>query len=161
MSRSAEIFLDLGVEERKFRLTPVRWEKVQEACDAGPPEIARRLAAMAVMPKGYNPVQMAAAGGLGSWRIQDVKAPLVQGLIGGGMKDEDAGRLVRELLEERPLIDFVPIALAVVMASIVGAKDEDEPPGEPKGSVTRGRSRRSPKARSASPSSMGTPRRSA
>ncbi len=124
----------------------------QEACDAGPPELAQRLAmGAALLPKEVREkmpyLQQAAQGLLGSWRYLDVKTPIVQGLIGGGLEPNAAGRLWREYGDEFPLIDNVPLALAVVMASIVGAPDE--PLGEPQ----TGEATISPEASSASPPS--------
>ncbi len=69
------------------------------------------------------------------------------------MRGEDldptaAGRVIRELVDERPLIESVAIAYEVAQAGIVGAADE--PVGEPEGEEETPASP-SPVARSASP----------
>lgn len=129
MSRSGEITLPWGDEDRTFRLGIREWEKVQEKCDAGPAEILGRLAPVfAASEQGLSLKQIIAAGYLGRWRVQDVREPLYRGLIGGGMEPTEAGKVIRDLVDERPLIEPVCVAYRVVLASIMGA--EDEPAGE-------------------------------
>lgn len=135
MSDSAcEVLLMFGTERRLFRLSVPLWEKVEKACDAGPGVIARRLAS-ATGAAGSD-VRRIAYGSLGEFRVQDVRAPILQGLIGGGMKAEDAAALVEEWVDSRPLIDSVPTALAVVLVSIMGP--EDEPLKPPVGDAAAG-----------------------
>jgi hypothetical protein len=120
-----------GDAERRFRLGIAEWRKVQETCDAGPGEIAARLSAWAAVRQA-NPqasfLQVLAGGGVGAWRVDDVREVLYRGLIGGGLEPTSAGRLLRDLHDERPLMENIDLALAVVLASLVGA--EEEPPGE-------------------------------
>jgi hypothetical protein len=47
------------------------------------------------------------------------------------MEPTIAGRLMRELHDERPLVENIDLALAIVLASILGPGDE--PVGEPQG----------------------------
>jgi Phage tail tube protein, GTA-gp10 len=134
VSRSGEITRQWGDAERTFRLGIGEWRKVQETCDAGPAEIAARLAAYAALRQrapNASFLDMLAAGGLGRWRVDDIREPLYRGLIGGGMSPTAAGLLVRELHDERPLTENIALALEIVLASLVGA--EDEPVGEPAG----------------------------
>jgi hypothetical protein len=134
MSRSGEITLPWGDEDRTFRLGIKEWEKVQEKCDAGPAEILSRLApAFAALQQGLTFQQIIGAGYLGRWRVHDVREPLYRGLIGGGLDPTQAGKVVRELVDERPLLESMAMAYQVVMASVTGA--EDEPLGEPEGEV--------------------------
>lgn len=133
-SRGGEIVRLWGDEERTFRLGVGEWRKVQETCDAGPAEIAARLSTWAAARK-RNPtasfLDLLAAGALGTWRIDDIREPLYRGLIGGGMEPTAAGRLMRELHDERPLTENIGLALDVVLASVVGPGDE--PLGEASG----------------------------
>lgn len=130
MSRSGEITLAWGDQDRTFRLGIKEWELVQEKCDAGPAEIHRRLAPMfAATEAGLSFPQIKANGYLGTWRVHDVREPIYRGLIGGGMEPTTAGKLVKELVDERELIENVCLAYRIVDASIVGAPDE--PLGEP------------------------------
>jgi len=131
VSRGGEIVRQWGDADRTFRLGIGEWRKVQETCDAGPGEIAARLAAWAAVRQA-NPqaglLHMLAAGGVGAWRVDDVREVLYRALIGGGLNPTEAGKLLRDLHDERPLLENIDLALAVVLASLVGA--EDEPPGE-------------------------------
>lgn len=109
MSRAAEVMLAFGGEERLFRLPIGRLRAVQERCDAGPMEIIARLAN-------------------GGWRLDDVREVILQGLIGGGLGQPEATRLMLTAFDSLPLQPFVPVAQAVMMAAVVGVEDEE--PGE-------------------------------
>jgi hypothetical protein len=142
MSRSGEYVRLWGDQERTFRLGIGEWRKVQETCDAGPAEIAARLstypAARKRLPNaGF--LDLLAGGALGGWRIDDIREPIYRGLIGGGMDPTSAGRLMRELHDERPLVENIDLALAIVLASMLGPGDEPvgEPEGEPRTTTTR------------------------
>ena len=89
-------------------------------------------------------LQILTAGGGGSWRVDDVREVLYRGLIGGGLDPTAAGRLMRDLHDERPLMENLPLALEVVLASLVGVEDEavGEPQGEPRTTTPRTRSPR-------------------
>lgn len=106
MSRSAEIVLLFGGEERLFRLGIKQLEAIDEKCDAGPMELLRRHAE-------------------GTWRVHDLREVILQGLIGGGATQAEASTLVRTFFDDLPLGQFVPIAQAIVMAAVVGSEDED------------------------------------
>jgi Phage tail tube protein, GTA-gp10 len=134
MSRGGEIVREWGDQDRTFRLGIGEWRKVQETCDAGPGEIAGRLAAWVAMRRrlpNASFIDLLASGAVGAWRVDDVREPLYRGLIGGGLDPTAAGRLVRDLHDERPLMENLDLALAVVLASLVGPGDE--PVGEPEG----------------------------
>lgn len=110
MSRTAEVTLLFAGEERLFRLPVGRWRAVQEKCDAGPAELLRRYVE-------------------GAWRIDDLREVILQGLIGGGATQVEASKAVVNNFDGLPLAQFIPLAQAVVMASIVGVEDEEV--GEP------------------------------
>jgi hypothetical protein len=151
VSRSGEIVRQWGDAERTFRLGIGEWRKIQETCDAGPAEIAARLAKWAAMRQRAPAVgflDLLAAGGLGNWRVDDVREPLYRGLIGGGMSPTAAGFLMRDLFDERPLTENVALALEIVLASLVGP--EDEPVGEQDGEA-QANGTRFPEASSGSP----------
>jgi hypothetical protein len=154
MSRGGEVTRLWGDTERTFRLGIGEWRKVQETCDAGPAEIAARLAAWASARRrlpNANFLDLLASGGLGGWRVDDIREPLFRGLIGGGMDPTSAGRLLRDLHDERPLMENVDLALEVVLASLIGPTDEPvgEPAGEPPTTTTVAAT--SPEASSGSP----------
>jgi len=134
VSRDGSITRLWGDAERTFRLGIGEWRKVQETCDAGPGEIAARLSTWAAV-RGQHPnssfLDLLSVGGLGRWRVDDVREPIYRALIGGGMDPTSAGRLLRELHDERPLMENIDLALAIVLASLVGPAEE--PVGEPQG----------------------------
>ncbi len=105
MSRDGSITLTWGDGEHRFRLAIGQLRELQEKCNAGPAEIAGRLAD-------------------GRWRINDVRETVRLGLIGGGMALGDAHKLTVRYVEERPWLESVPAAQAVLMAALVGAPEE-------------------------------------
>lgn len=115
MSRSAEVVLPFGGEDRTFRLNIGRLRALQEKVDAGPHELWQRV-------------------NVGTWRVDDLRETLLQGLIGGGMSSADATRLMKTDFDELPFAQFVDLAKAIILVTLFGAPDEeDEDAGEPKG----------------------------
>lgn len=112
MSRSAEIEIAFGGEDRTFRLPIGRLRALQEKVDAGPMELLHRIAAQ-------------------TWRVDDLRETILQGLIGGGMSSADATRLLKSDFDDLPLAQFTTIAQAVLFTAVLGA--EDEPVGEGQG----------------------------
>ncbi len=111
MSRSAEIEIAFGGEDRPFRLNIGRLRALQEKVDAGPMELVNRMAA-------------------GAWRVDDLRETILQGLIGGGMASAEATRLMKTDFDDLPLAQFVPMAQAILYTALLGAEDE---PGEAQG----------------------------
>lgn len=105
MSRSAEIELAFAGEERTFRLPLGRLRALQEKTDCGPMELLSRYIG-------------------GTWRVDDVREAILQGLIGGGMEVGGATKLMLANFDDLPIQQFIPIAQGVVMAAVVGAGDE-------------------------------------
>lgn len=126
MSRSGEITLAFGDGEYPFRLAIGQWRKVQEATDAGPPELLARMApAFEAMRRGVKAADLISAGLLGRWRIDDIRAPIFQGLLGGGMEPPRAAKMVTDWVDERPLLESLGVAYQIVQASFTGVEDED------------------------------------
>lgn len=120
MSRDASIALSFAGAEQTFRLGIKAWEKVQERCDAGPEELLRRYMD-------------------GSWRLHDVREVIRQGLIWGGPADvAKVDKTLKAEFDDLPILQFVQLAQAIVMASLVGAPDEDDQPGETQGEPAAG-----------------------
>jgi len=105
-NRNGSVELDFGDGTYSFRLGWGDLQKLQEACDAGPFAIFNRLGDM-------------------SFKVQDIREILRLGLIGGGQEPAKALQLVREYVEERPMLENVPIAQAVLGAALVGAPEEE------------------------------------
>lgn len=105
MSRSAEVVLAFGGEDRVFRLPLGRLRALQEKTDAGPMELLQRFT-------------------VGNWRIDDVREPILQGLIGGGMNQHEATKLVQSYFDDTPTLPHVHFAQSIVAAAIIGVEDE-------------------------------------
>lgn len=108
MSRSADIVLAFGGEDRTFRLPLGRLRVLQERTGCGPMELLRRLAD-------------------GTWRVDDLRETILQGLIGGGLDQGRATKLVQQTFDDQPLQPFVTVAQAILLAAVMGAEDEDAP----------------------------------
>jgi hypothetical protein len=153
-TRTGEIVTEWGDEDRTFRLGIGQWRKLQEKLDVGPGELARRLGGLLEFRRRFpkaSIVELLLLGGAGDWRVDDVREVLMQGLVGGGLNPTEAGRLVRDLHDERPLLENVPLAFEIVLASFIGP--EDEPLGKPQGEAE---ANPSPAESSASPTSTET-----
>jgi hypothetical protein len=96
--------------EHTFALSIDLMRALQDRCDAGPAWILARL-------------------GSNQWRVDDVVSTIRLSLEGGGMDKEQARKLVKVHVEDRPLTESVLTAQAVLMAALYGA--EDDPVGEP------------------------------
>lgn len=154
MSRGGDISLQFGLEKERFRLGIGEWKQIQEALDVGPFEMHARLGiavkAMAAGLDSYEGLALSATCKLGP---SDAKLICYHGLIGGGMKQDDAGRLIYQVIGDFPNAR-IETAYAIVVASLAGAKDE--PVGESAGApAKKSASRRRPSrtASSGSPAS--------
>jgi hypothetical protein len=99
--------------ENTFSLPIDLLRALQERCDAGPEYVRHRLATK-------------------QWHVDDVVSTIRLGLEGGGLDKQEARRLVRLFVEDRPLADSVLTAYAILTHAIYGSGNEsDTPPGEP------------------------------
>lgn len=96
--------------EHDFELKLGQLRALQDACDAGPETLLRRMAA-------------------GDWRIDDLIETIRLGLMGAGMESKKAGPLVTRLFELYPLTEFRETAYRILGAALVGV--EGDPVGEP------------------------------
>jgi hypothetical protein len=129
-----------GKDEHPFCLKVAQWRDLEKARDAGLGVIAARLAPLVAFKQagtGVDLLAAVAAGHLGHIRLDDVREPVLQGLIGGGLTSTEAGALVRCVFDEAvdkgkgPVFDWCDLAFAIVTGALIGL--EDEPPGEPVG----------------------------
>ena len=130
MSRDGRIEIEWPDERRPFRLGIAELEELQERTGAGPAEVLRRL---------YH----------GTWKIAEVREPLLLGLIGGGMSAADALKLGHRYAGPGHLMDAVVPSMSVIYATLNGAPDE--PVGN--GAAEETETTVSPKAGSPSPRS--------
>ncbi|WP_244595660.1 gene transfer agent family protein [Bosea lathyri] len=89
----------------RFCLPLAQLEELQTQCDAGPIVISNRLES-------------------GEWRVSDIYQTLRLGLIGGGMAPVDALRLCKAYVLDRPWLENVRPAHAVIQAVLIGKLDE-------------------------------------
>jgi tail tube GTA-gp10-like protein len=107
MSRDASVILTfLDGEEYVFRLAWGQLIKLQEARNCGPFLVLERL-------HGED------------WRMEDIRDVIRFGLVGGGMDEIKARKLVKEYVEQRPPLDALPLAKAVIIAGVAGPPDEE------------------------------------
>lgn len=131
MSRDGSVGpLDWADGSYTFKLGWGELELLQEKTDCGPLFLLDRLA-------GKN------------WRVGDISHTIRLGLIGGGMKPEDALKLVRNYVESRPPLENTMLAYYILNAGVQGAPDEA--PGEAEGEVMGESSMTSPTESSVSP----------
>lgn len=60
----------------------------------------------------------------GAWRVEHVSDVIKFGLIGGGMAEAEADRLVKTTIEAGRLLRYVPLAHAIIIATL-GPLDPD------------------------------------
>lgn len=119
MSRSASVTLEWADGEYPFRLAIGQIEELQEKTDCGPYFLLNRL---------LN----------GTWRVHDARETIRLGLIGGGMTPADALKLVKRYVDDRPLLESVKPAAAILSAACIGAPD-GEAPGKDKAARAKDR----------------------
>lgn len=89
----------------RFRLAIGQLRELQEKCGCGPAELSARISQQ-------------------RWMVDDLREIIRLGLIGGGKSPADALKLVRRYVEERPLLESVPVAMAVLLTALVGVPDD-------------------------------------
>ena len=115
-----------GDGERSFKLAIGQLRELQDKCASGPVEVLTRL-------------------GTGKWRVEDVRETVRLGLIGGGMTPAEAHKLTVRYVDERPLMESVMVAQAVLAMALVGEPEDDA-----------GKKAKAGKARS-NPATVGSP----
>lgn len=155
-----------GAERRPFRLLGAQWRDLEKARDCGLGVLAARLAPLVALketgPAAYPGGLMGAVAGghLGSARLDDVREPILQGLIGGGLSSTEAGELVRKVFDEAlardqgPMFIWCDLAFEIVSTALIGLEDEPIDAGELKGAAKVPPKRRSRTARRGSSTSM-------
>jgi hypothetical protein len=108
MSRSASLSLDWADGTYTFRLAWGQISELQEKTGCGPQMLLSRLTD-------------------GSWRADDLRETIRLGLVGGGVEPLRALNLVRAYVEQRPLLESVMPARAILTAALVGVEGEPWP----------------------------------
>lgn len=105
---SGEVTFLWGDGEHTFHVAIGQVRELQEKTNSGPLEVFKRL---------HN----------GAWRIDDYRETIRLGLIGGGMEPAKAMRLVMTYVDERPAVESILAAQAILMPFIFGTSDEKVP----------------------------------
>lgn len=108
MSRLGAVDLDFGDGTYSFRLRMRELIELDEKCEVGPQKML---------------IEMSDNNARVTWVREIVRL----GLIGGGEKPTDALKLVRNYVDERPFMESVLHAQAILGAAVVGFPD-DAPP---------------------------------
>ena len=106
MSRDGSCEVVFNGQRTQFKLAWRELMKIQEACDAGPYVVLDRLVS-------------------GRWRLQDISEVIKWGLIGAGMPQAEALKLVESEVQGRPPLENLVIAQTVLGAGVVGAPEEE------------------------------------
>lgn len=96
--------------EHEFALSIDLLRALQDRCDAGPGWILARL-------------------GSGQWMVDDIVSTIRLALEGGGLEKEEARKLTKKFVEDRPLTLSVLTAQAVLAHALYG-DEEDASAGE-------------------------------
>jgi hypothetical protein len=104
-NRDARVELDWADGTYTFRLPWAQLIELQEKTDCGPYVVLNRL---------YS----------NQWRMEDITNVIRLGLIGGGMVPVEALKKVRTYVEERPPLENVMYAQAILAAGLQGAPEE-------------------------------------
>lgn len=105
MSRRAEVTLEWADGDYLFALKWGQLIELQEKTDAGPYFLLGRL---------HD----------GTWRIGDIREVIRLGLIGGGMEPIRALGMVKRYVEDRPPMENLATAQAILGIAIMGAPEE-------------------------------------
>jgi hypothetical protein len=106
MSRDGSCQIAFNGKRTMFTLAWRELMKIQEACDAGPYVVLDRLLS-------------------GRWLLQDISEVIKWGLIGGGMPQAEALKLVEKEVEGRRPLENLIIAQTILGAGLVGSPEED------------------------------------
>ncbi|WP_343303610.1 gene transfer agent family protein [Mesorhizobium retamae] len=105
MAKGVELTWSGGEHEFKLNIDLLR--ALQERCDAGPQHIFNRL-------------------GTGEWMVDDITSTIRLSLEGGGLEKEEARKLVKKHVEDRPLVLSVLTARLALAHALFGDENEEE-----------------------------------
>lgn len=77
-------------------------------------------------PMGFETVLRA-----GAWKVDQVADVIRFGLIGGGMDEAEADKLVKSTISAGRLLKYVPLAHAIILAALGPGDPETEPKKPP------------------------------
>jgi hypothetical protein len=107
MAVNGEVEFPWGDDEHKFNIAKLKCIlELEEKCGVGIAEIYYRIAS-------------------GKWRWNDCRETLRLGLIGAGMTPDKALRLINRYCDDRPMVESVLPAQAVLATAMVGVPGDD------------------------------------
>src|SRR5262245_43932089 len=107
MAINGEVELTWGDGEHKFNIAKLKCIlELEEKCEVGVAEIYQRIST-------------------GKWRFNDIRETLRLGLIGAGMRPDQALRLINRYCDDRPWTESLLTAQAVLIAAMVGVPGDD------------------------------------
>lgn len=107
MDGSGKVELMWGDGDHVFRLPLRQLRELQDKTDCGPETLYRRIVD-------------------GSWRVQDLRETIRLGLIGGGMDEVVAAKLVKLYFDDSPMLKHKPTAQAILLVALVGPPDDTQ-----------------------------------
>jgi len=110
--RSSRIEEFVGDNDYPLELRIGELRALQAATNSGPAVIVNRLQD-------------------GSWFVDDIIEPIRLGLIGAGMEHRQAKRLVETYVVGGALLQYLPTALNVMLAALIGNQEDQPDLGEP------------------------------
>ncbi len=119
MARNAEIAFAWGDGTYSFRLAFGELAELQEKTGVGPQLLLSRLID-------------------GSWRVADAYDTIRLGLIGGGKSPVEALTLCDRYVRERPLLESLSPAKAILLAALSGVEGEEWPGKDGSGATQAG-----------------------
>lgn len=134
--RLTAVTFDWGGEERTFDLRLGEVRKIEDKTGIGPAVILANL---------QN----------GTWKVDEYREVILQGLMGGGMSAPEATKLVKSWVDERPAKESLLPAMNIIMAWLVGVP-QDAPKGKEKAAKKRPK-RTAPAASTSPPSTVSVP----
>jgi|SRR5215204_1880696 len=94
-----------GDDEHRFKLALGQLRELQDKREAGAIEILDRFRER-------------------KWRVDDVREVIRLGLIGGGMAPVDAFTLINRYVDNRPIMESLPVAFTILATALLGPMDD-------------------------------------
>lgn len=132
------ILRQFGRDEHPFVLKTAQWRDLEKTRDCGLGIIVQRITPLVrlklggLAAYGGDMLLAVASGCFGDARLDDVREPLLQGLIGGGMTSTEAGALVRLVFDRETdsthaaMYGWCDLAFSILTEAMIGLSDETE-----------------------------------
>ncbi len=117
MIKHGSVDFDWADGHYTFRLAIGGWREIRDKTGAGPYELYERVVRR-------------------KWFVDDLREVIRLGLIGGGTEPVAALKLVQAYVDERPLLEAVPVALAIMAAALVAPEGDSPKKARRRGATT-------------------------